>query len=482
MSEIQKKFRPLVKRVNTIVIISLFIGISVVVATLAVQLINSRSTDTRENALDKGELTRQALQTFMLRNEADLSIEFLERIQKSELGNTIQVYRRDGTPAFTDDSTRKMVNSFLGGDQFVYDSMSMEKGVMDFRPVNKEYFDMSLSGSQNVPENVLFKESDGKKQYLTLYSPLINGPNCNACHGRQQTVRGVVGITYDLTELNKRQNVGIAITVIMFLVFIVIVPIFLTGYLKRKIISPVKLIGNVCLKVTEGDFSPRVSIKNSDEIGVLGSTVNTMVEGLHERFELSKFVSSSTIKSLRTDKKADKAELTMLFSDIRGFTSYSESHTPDEVVTHLNNLLNVQTEIIHDHGGDIDKYVGDEVVAVYSGSDSVLFACRSALEIQEKLIDSKEFDGLQVGIGINTGEVIFGMIGSEKRADYTVIGDNVNVAARLCGAAKSGQVIISESSYALVKDRVTVEGPFKLTVKGKSLKLKVYLITGITNE
>ena len=92
-----------------------------------------------------------------------------------------------------------------------------------------------------------------------------------------------------------------------------------------------------------------------------------MVDGLYERFELSKFVSSATIQSIKHSNKGTKTEIAIFFSDIRGFTAFSEKLSPEAVVTHLNKILNVQTEIIQRYGGDIDKYVGDEIVALFFG-------------------------------------------------------------------------------------------------------------------
>jgi adenylate cyclase len=259
--------------------------------------------------------------------------------------------------------------------------------------------------------------------------------------------------------------------------------LILSLFLRRTIITPVKLIGHVCSEVTRGNFREKVFIKAKDEIGDLGNKINTMVDGLYERFELSKFVSSATIQSIKNSDKGTKTEIAIFFSDIRGFTSFSEKLSPEAVVTHLNKILNVQTEIIQRYGGDIDKYVGDEIVALFFGEDKEKKACTSALEIQQYITQhQEEFAGLTVGIGINTGEVILGMIGSEKRADYTVIGDHVNFASRLCSKAKSGVTIISENTYQKIKESVKTTGPFELKVKGKEQAQHVYALLSIQDS
>jgi len=195
-------------------------------------------------------------------------------------------------------------------------------------------------------------------------------------------------------------------------------------------------------------------------------------------------VSSSTIDSLKTEKKGERIPLTILFTDIRSFTSYAENKQPESVVESLNKILNIQSEIIHRNGGDIDKYVGDEVVAFFTDENPEFAACRSALQIQRELTQNSagQYSNLQVGIGINQGEVILGMVGSERRADYTIIGDNVNTASRLCDVAKGGQIIISHSIYQKVKDRITTDGPYKVKVKGKNLYLKVHILKNMKGE
>jgi adenylate cyclase len=290
----------------------------------------------------------------------------------------------------------------------------------------------------------------------------------------------VIAIHTDMTPIfiQTRNNLVIASLIFVGVVFLLF--LILSLFLKRTVISPIQSIGYVASQVTKGNFQEKTAITTHDEIGELGQKINTMVDGLYERFALSKYVSSSTIDSIRHSEKGTKTEISLFFSDIRGFTSFSEKLVPEAVVENLNKILTVQTEIIQKHGGDIDKYVGDEIVALFMGENKEQNACRAALEIQTYiLLYQDELSHLAVGIGLNTGEVVLGRVGSEKRADFTVIGDHVNFAARLCSEAKGGMVMISESTYQKIRDHAEVTGPYEIKVKGKEQAQKVYILAAL---
>ncbi len=214
----------------------------------------------------------------------------------------------------------------------------------------------------------------------------------------------------------------------------------------------------------------------------------------------SSYVSKRIVDELiRDPSKAklggDRKEITVLFSDIRGFTSFSEKLQPEEVVSLLNEYLGAMTNIVFEHDGTLDKFVGDAIVALWGAPvgqpDHAQRACKCSLAMIDKL---KELQAkwaaegkhvIDIGIGINTGDMVVGNIGAPgKKMDYTVIGDNVNLGARLEGLTRkyNNHIIISEYTYAKVKDMVKVNELGSVTVKGKEQPVVIYDLVGLQGE
>lgn len=192
------------------------------------------------------------------------------------------------------------------------------------------------------------------------------------------------------------------------------------------------------------------------------------------RRNMEKYISASAAQaicsSVITDEelfRGQRQEIVIFFSDIRGFTGYSEKNAPEAVVRELNAILALQTGIIEDHGGIIDKFVGDEIMAVFQ-PDQVVEAVQAALRIVRAIENRPELP-FNVGIGIHAGEAVVGSIGTEQRRDYTAIGDTVNTGARLCGASRAGEVLISAAVHARIESdlRARFRNQKSLSLKGK---------------
>lgn len=184
-----------------------------------------------------------------------------------------------------------------------------------------------------------------------------------------------------------------------------------------------------------------------------------------------------------------RRELTLLFVDIRGFTPLSEAAEPEEIVEILNEYLDLTAGCIFKYDGTLDKFIGDATMAIFNAplllEDHPMQAVKAAWAMKEgsSAVEQKLFErfGLVVkfGIGVHTGPAVFGNIGSKTRMDYTAIGDTVNTAARLESNAKPGQILISEATYAFVKDRVSAVSLGEIKVKGKEQGISVYELEGL---
>lgn len=256
----------------------------------------------------------------------------------------------------------------------------------------------------------------------------------------------------------------------------------------------------------EGRVIERTSqlAKANDELKrlneALDAKVKHQVDALRKAEKLHRYLAPNVVEAvMRSPNESDcilgrtsRKKLTVFFSDIRGFTSFSESQEPEDVISLLNEYLNHMTALIHHHEGTLNKFLGDGIMGFFGDPipmpDHAQRAVRMAMAMQVymKSLQAKWFDQghqpLQIGVGINTGYVTVGNIGSEIFTDYTVIGTQVNLAARIQSLANPGEVVISHSTYAQVKDIVEVEPRGEVTVKGLRSPVLVYHVIRLLDD
>ncbi|WP_417685734.1 adenylate/guanylate cyclase domain-containing protein [Roseibium sp.] len=265
-----------------------------------------------------------------------------------------------------------------------------------------------------------------------------------------------------------------------------VVAVLGAGLFSLGISRPILKIGQAAIEVGRGNFQARVvGVKSRDEIGELAGRINEMIVQINERFQLAKFVSHGTIDAIKGSDKdgvrlgGSRKRVAILFADIRGYTAFSESREPEVVVEVLNHYFANQGEAVSRHNGDIDKFVGDQLMAIFQGPEMSLDALKCAAEIQEIMeVSARENPDwqLDIGIGIDVGDVVVGAMGSPDRMDYTVLGDHVNLSARLCSAAAPKQTMISDAVYRETEDASGFSfAPLEpIRVKGKSDEIKVF--------
>ena len=260
-----------------------------------------------------------------------------------------------------------------------------------------------------------------------------------------------------------------------------------------KMVSSLAKIIDAFKRVEQNEYVHVLPVETHDELELLTSGFNHMVDGLIERDRLrttfGKYMTESVVAHLLSGKVAlggETIQVTILFSDIRSFTTISETMDAQTLVGLLNEYFTEMVSIIMKHGGVVDKYIGDAIMAVFGAPvptrDDAANAVRAAVDMRaalarlNKRLVARGVQPLRTGIGIHTGEVVAGNIGSEERMEYTVIGDPVNVASRLesCTKDVGVDILISETTYEQTKEFVTARPVEQLSVKGRAEPVKAY--------
>lgn len=267
--------------------------------------------------------------------------------------------------------------------------------------------------------------------------------------------------------------------------------------------SPIEKLAGLIQHVARGDFNIKAKhlVKSHDEVGDLAAAFDNMTEGLKERDKVknlfSKFHGSSVAEDLLKNDigvGGQNKQVTVFFSDIRGFTSFSEQRTPEEVVQMLNEYFEVMVSIINRNHGVVDKFIGDAIMAVWGAPHSngrdTQNAVNACLEMRKALLElnkKREAKGqppLMIGMGLHAGPAISGTIGSSERMEYTVIGDTVNMTSRIESSTKAfgTDLLISESVYDKVQDEFAGEVAGTAEVKGKAEPIKLFKVIGFRHK
>lgn len=307
-----------------------------------------------------------------------------------------------------------------------------------------------------------------------------------------------LGVIYTIEEAKAFARVEEIRNRNLYILGIVLSLAILVGYyFARSLALPLRELVGATKRVENEDYSVAVQPKSRDEVGVLAASFNKMVTGLAERERMKdafgRFVNKEVAeRALRGEIKlgGEKKECAVFFSDLRGFTAMSEKLQPEEVVEYLNRYFTLMVDCVDRTHGIVDKFIGDAVMAtwgsVISHGNDTANAIDGALMMRKALMEFNAYNarhGLPIakfGCGINTGPVISGQIGSEKKLEFTVIGDAVNLASRIESLNKpfATDILISQDAYDRVADLFEVVKMPAIKVKGKSEPQTIYCVLG----
>ncbi|MBW2575322.1 MAG: HAMP domain-containing protein [Deltaproteobacteria bacterium] len=304
-----------------------------------------------------------------------------------------------------------------------------------------------------------------------------------------------VGVSIDFIEkLIHKARLTIVVITFFIILFGSAIAVWLGFHFSRPISNLVMATG----EIASGNYQHKIILARNDELGNLATAFNLMGDELWKNSlmqkSFGKYIGSEVLEMIMANPesawlKGHRNEATIIFTDIRGFSSYSKLKEPEEIVEGLNEYFEIATQAIQDHGGYVDKFIGDAVLGVFGvpvyHKDHVERGVRAANDMQKKFMN-KQNNGnslLQsVGIGINSGVVVSGNIGSQDKMEYTVIGDTVNLAAHLNKLAGSGDIIISESVFENLKDIITVKPLSPQHIKGKTKPVETFKLLSIKDK
>jgi adenylate cyclase len=334
----------------------------------------------------------------------------------------------------------------------------------------------------------VMKETGGKLFALKTFSPAsLQRPGLAV----------EITASRDVTELRDRVRHALYRQLAGLSVVLVVVLLLALRFASR-IGNAVRAISEAAGKVKAGEYVTVQRIGTKDELERLGDDFNQMVQGLKERDRLretfGRYVTRQVADHLmkgNVNLGGELVPVTVLFSDIRSFSSISETMDPRAVLDFLNEYFAGMVESVLHHHGVVDKFIGDAIMAVFGAPvpepDDALNAIRAALEMRERLeqinktFQARGLPEIRAGIGLHSGQVVAGNMGHVERMEYTVIGDAVNLASRLEGMTKelACDVILSEDLYAQVKDAVDAEPLKRIKVKGRDQDVMVYRLVGL---
>ena len=403
------------------------------------------------------------------------------------------------------DTTKKAVESFAqslirSDTELIFAVDANDQVVMSTRPLTLQPDEIGTISKirQSGKTGWIKFTAEGKERVAQVFQFDPFGWTVIVSEARESFYQGV-------REIQQQNFIILAASI----AFAFVLLVFFSSYLTRPVSTMVRTMREI---IRDNNLDRRVEVEFSDEIGRMAQTFNTMLGELGRAYAqiknfalqsvlaqkseqkirtiFQKYVPSDVIDEVLGNPEAmlvgQTREIAILFSDIRSFTTISETMEPDELVQSLNRYFSPMVDIIMSRGGTVDKYIGDAIMAFFGApvhtENDALLSVIVALEMTDALdvFNANQIAAgkveFHIGIGINYGDVTVGNMGSEKKLNYTVIGDNVNLASRLEGLTKKYKqtLLFSESVYQRVGHRLWCRMLDKVQVKGKTVGECIY--------
>jgi adenylate cyclase len=296
---------------------------------------------------------------------------------------------------------------------------------------------------------------------------------------------GLVAIGIVVVAGRRPDELQLGVAIVVLAGTALAVGLLAVGLAARATADPIDSVRKALAQVQRGDFDVRVPVYDGTQVGQLQLGFNQMADGLAERERIREtfgtYVDPAVAEHVLREGTAlegEEVEVTIMFVDVRNFTSFAESNPAREVLGALNEMFATVVPIIHRHGGRVDKYIGDGLMAVFGAPrpqpDHADRALRAALEIVAAMKENER--ALEIGIGLNSGTVVAGNVGAGGRLEFSVIGDAVNVAARVESATRQtgDSILLTERTNELLHDPGVRLAPRPgVTLKGKSEEIAV---------
>jgi sigma-B regulation protein RsbU (phosphoserine phosphatase) len=278
----------------------------------------------------------------------------------------------------------------------------------------------------------------------------------------------------------------------------VVVAVALSVFVAKSLSEPLKTLESAMDKVSEGDLEVAVPVVSNDEIGHAAEGFNQMVKDKREldsvRDTFGRYLSKEVVDEILkspggVELKGELREMSVLVADLRGFTGIAEAESPQKVLETINRFLETMTEIIMRHRGVIDEFTGDGILVFFGAPKAMADHCNSAvscaLAMQKAMDDVNRANRraglpqLQMGIGVNCGDLIVGNIGSEKRKKYGALGSPINLAFRIEGQTRGGEILVSPAVAARLDGKLVVEATKEAALKGIDYPVVLHRVVGL---